>query len=222
MSRTHNDVASDPVVRTAKGEVRGTRTGDIRRFAGIPFALPPFGDRRFALPEDVPAWDGVRDATAFGPTAPQDPYYGAIGELLGSIEIPGDDILTVNVWSPATVPDGGLPVMVWYPAARSRWADRRPSPSLGGVESAVGHPRLRLSCRSPGPVPSRHSPPEWVPAPVSPTFPSDAECARSRRVRPLWGACRGRARRERARSARSRGEVARRGRGARTAVVLRR
>ena len=114
MSRMHNDVASDPVVRTAKGEVRGTRTGDIRRFAGIPFALPPFGERRFALPEDVPAWDGVRDATAFGPTAPQDPYYGALGELLGSIDIPGDDMLTVNVWSPATVPDGGLPVMVWY------------------------------------------------------------------------------------------------------------
>ena len=114
MSRMHSDVAPDPVVRTTKGEVRGIRTGDIRRFAGIPFALPPFGDRRFALPEDVPAWDGVRDATAFGPTAPQDPYYGAIGDLLGSIEIPGDDILTVNIWSPAIVPDGGLPVMVWY------------------------------------------------------------------------------------------------------------
>ncbi|WP_447942994.1 carboxylesterase family protein [Microbacterium aurum] len=62
----------------------------------------------------------------------------------------------------------------------------------------------------------------WPDTAAIPRVSPDAECARSRRVRPLWGACRGRARRERARSARSRGEVARRGRGARTAVVLRR
>lgn len=110
----HNDVAPTLTVTTAKGDVVGSAADGIRRFAGIPYALPPFGERRFALPAEVPAWEGVRDATSFGPTAPQDPYFGALGKLLGSIEIPGDDILTVNVWAPETVPAEGLPVFVWF------------------------------------------------------------------------------------------------------------
>lgn len=110
----HNDVAPGLTITTAKGAVIGSAAGGIRRFAGIPYALPPFGDRRFALPADVPAWGDPRDATQFGPTAPQDPYFGALGELLGSIEIAGDDILTVNVWTPETVPAEGLPVFVWF------------------------------------------------------------------------------------------------------------
>ncbi|MFV4913376.1 carboxylesterase family protein [Microbacterium lacticum] len=61
-------------------------------------------------------WDGVRDAAEHGPTAPQDPYFGALGDLLGSVEIPGEDILTVDVWAPAGAAQAGgaLPVVVWY------------------------------------------------------------------------------------------------------------
>ncbi|WP_258546381.1 carboxylesterase family protein, partial [Microbacterium sp. H6] len=59
----------------------------------------------------VATWDGVRDALEFGPTPPQVPYAGAIGELLGSVRIDGDDILTANVWAP---PDAsGAPVLLW-------------------------------------------------------------------------------------------------------------
>lgn len=101
-------------IRISTGPLAGTSDGGIHRFLGIPYAAPPFGERRFALPEPVEPWEDVRDATAFGPTAPQDPYFGAIGELLGSVEIPGEDILTVNVWAPEHSPAEGLPVMVWY------------------------------------------------------------------------------------------------------------
>ncbi len=103
---------SHPVVRTEAGAVSGTRTDGIERYLGIPYAEPPVGARRFALPEPVAAWEGVREATAFGPTSPQSPYPGEIGKLLPSTIIPGDDILTVNVWRPEHA--DGAAVMLWF------------------------------------------------------------------------------------------------------------
>jgi len=115
MIRMRDDAIDSVPVQTSHGPVIGRRSGETVRFLGIPYALPPFGARRFALPEEVPAWTEPRDATAHGATAPQDPYFGALGELLGSVEIPGDDILTVNVWAPVdALSPGGAPVFVWY------------------------------------------------------------------------------------------------------------
>lgn len=93
------------------GAVRGTEEGGIRRFLGIPYAAAPFGENRFRVPQPAVNWEGVRDATRFGPTAPQHPYPGAIGELLGTVRIDGDDILTANVWSPEAAE--GAPVVLW-------------------------------------------------------------------------------------------------------------
>ncbi|MDV5149632.1 carboxylesterase family protein [Streptomyces sp. SBC-4] len=97
------------IFKTTHGAVRGFRaSADVVAVLGIPYAAPPFGARRFREPAPAAAWTGVRDCTAFGPVAPQS------AELPGSpVWSPGDeDILTVNVWTPA--PDGGsLPVLVW-------------------------------------------------------------------------------------------------------------
>ena len=50
----------------------------------------------------------------FGPTAPQRPYQGGMQKYLPTVEVPGDDILTVNVWTPADRdPDAKLPVLVF-------------------------------------------------------------------------------------------------------------
>ncbi|MFJ2541479.1 carboxylesterase/lipase family protein [Microbacterium sp. NPDC087589] len=100
-----------PQVVVSTGIVRGEVVDGIRRFLGIPYAAAPFGPNRFREPQPVTAWDGMRDATAFGPTAPQLPYPGAIGELLGSVEIPGDDILSVNIWAPQDA--DRAPVVLW-------------------------------------------------------------------------------------------------------------
>lgn len=110
----NDDVTAEPVVTTSRGAVIGAADAGIHRYLGVPYALPPFGPRRFALAVPVPAWEGVRETTAFGATAPQDPYWGPIGELLGSVEIAGEDILTVNIWTPASATPGALPVLVWY------------------------------------------------------------------------------------------------------------
>lgn len=104
-------MAEPSTVALSTGAVEGSLDGDVRRFLGIPYAAPPFGTRRFHAPQPAPAWQGTRDATAFGATAPQLPYAGAIGEVLGSVSIPGEDILTANVWSP--VDAQGAPVLLW-------------------------------------------------------------------------------------------------------------
>jgi para-nitrobenzyl esterase len=109
-ARTMKDMSAHPQVTISTGILKGEADAGIRRFLGIPYAAPPFGANRFHEPQPPAAWEGVRDATAFGPTAPQLPYPGAIGELLGSVRIPGDDILTANVWSPEGA--AGAPVVL--------------------------------------------------------------------------------------------------------------
>ena len=95
----------------SSGIVRGEVVDGVRRFLGIPYAAAPFGDRRFRAPHPAEHWSGAREATAFGPTAPQRPYAAAIGELLGSVAIPGEDILSVNVWAPMDA--AGAPIVLW-------------------------------------------------------------------------------------------------------------
>ncbi|GAA1947723.1 carboxylesterase/lipase family protein [Microbacterium deminutum] len=65
-------------------------------------------------PQPVVPWSDERDATVFGPTAPQLPYQGGIERLLATVEVPGDDILTLNVWTPADREGGQRhPVLVF-------------------------------------------------------------------------------------------------------------
>ncbi len=102
---------TDAIVTTTGGRVRGAlNTDGVLAFRGIPYAAPPFGPRRLRAPERAEPWDGVREATRFGPIPPQPGTMipGAPAWSPGD----GDDILTANVWRPA---DGGtgLPVLVW-------------------------------------------------------------------------------------------------------------
>lgn len=125
-------VAGLPVVPTSRGRVRGTVEEGIAVFRGIPYAAAPVGELRFAAPAAAPAWDDVRDATAFGPTPPKPAYAPPFDQLLSDPMIPGDDVLNLNVWTPArsaggegvvaasgggepaaSDEDGLLPVLVW-------------------------------------------------------------------------------------------------------------
>ncbi|MGW7381985.1 carboxylesterase/lipase family protein [Streptomyces sp. NPDC054794] len=102
-----------PVVGTPYGAVRGRRERGIAVFRGIPYAAPPFGPRRFRAPEPPEPWDSVRDAGAFGPTAPKPPYSEAFAHYLSDPVVPGDDCLNLNVWTPEPGPGARLPVLVW-------------------------------------------------------------------------------------------------------------
>ena len=60
--------------QTTSGAVRGRDVGGVAAFQGIPYAAPPFGDLRFAAPSPPAPWQGVRECTAYGPTALKPPY----------------------------------------------------------------------------------------------------------------------------------------------------
>ncbi len=103
-------------VATSKGRLRGAQEGGLAVFRGVPFAAPPVGPRRFRAPGPTEAWDGVREALAFGDAAPQPPrqqvasvFAGAFSA--GDLEV-SEDCLTLNVWTPG-LDDARRPVMVW-------------------------------------------------------------------------------------------------------------
>ncbi|WP_159663400.1 carboxylesterase/lipase family protein [Streptomyces mexicanus] len=104
---------TDPVVRTPYGAVRGRYEHGVAAFRGIPYAAPPFGPRRFRPPQPPEPWDGVRDAGAWGPPAPNPPYSDAFAQYLSDPDVPGDDCLNLNVWTPDPAPGARLPVLVW-------------------------------------------------------------------------------------------------------------
>lgn len=100
-----------PTTRVSTGEIIGRTADGIDRYLAVPYAAPPWGERRFALPQPAQAWNEPRDCAEFGPTSPQTPYPGRIGEILPPVNIAGEDMLTANVWAPSGAQ--GLPVLLW-------------------------------------------------------------------------------------------------------------
>jgi len=111
--RSKEEKMNNRVVETSSGKIRGVDLGPVVAWKGILYASPPIGERRFQPPQPAEPWTGIRDATAFGPIAPQLPWMVANGTL----EIPmpepqSEDCLYLNIWAPH--PDGRKrPVMVW-------------------------------------------------------------------------------------------------------------
>jgi para-nitrobenzyl esterase len=54
-------------VKTAYGQLRGKRSGDLITFKGIPYAGSVSGENRFKAPPALQPWTGVRDAFTPGP-----------------------------------------------------------------------------------------------------------------------------------------------------------
>ncbi len=95
-------------VETRIGKVSGERLENHDRFRGIPYAAPPTGELRFRAPRMPTPWAGVREAHAFGRSAPQNPSF-----------LPGmesgdqsEDCLYLNIYTPRA--DGAKrPVLFW-------------------------------------------------------------------------------------------------------------
>src|SRR5580658_6046880 len=109
----------DGVVSVAQGRLRGVRRGDLWSFSGIPYARPPVGELRWRPPQAPDPWDGIGDAAAFGPIAPQPPAAAGITSASdpATSEPQSEDCLSLNVWTSAlpdeTAAAAGRPVMVW-------------------------------------------------------------------------------------------------------------
>ncbi len=134
--------ASSITVATASGRVRGRNRDGSTVFYGIPYAEAPIGPLAFEAPVRRAAWEGVRDATVPGATAQVRGFDGTIPEP----SIAGDDILTVNVFTPDPSAHASLPVLVWihggaYIAGSptSPWYDGGPFNQEGVVVVTVGY-----------------------------------------------------------------------------------
>jgi para-nitrobenzyl esterase len=94
---------------TSAGTLRGERAGDVEVFRGVPYARPPIGELRWLPPQPAEPWAGVRDATTFGPIAPQDI---SPERLARRGQAMSEDCLYLNVWTPAA-DQGARPVVVF-------------------------------------------------------------------------------------------------------------
>jgi para-nitrobenzyl esterase len=99
-------------VRVAQGELRGKSDHGVSVFLGISYAAAPFGDGRMLPPRPASSWDGVRDALEYGPTCPKGQYPPQYQALFPEVDIPGEECLNLNVWTPDPGASG-LPVLVW-------------------------------------------------------------------------------------------------------------
>jgi para-nitrobenzyl esterase len=123
MSHPSTDERTEPVtdeVRTTGGTVRGRVRKGVLDFRGIPYGAPPVGELRFAPPRPAARWEGVLDATEWGPLCPQPvpavaaaPHYAALFPAPPAAAARADEnCLRLNVTTPAL--DGaGRPVLVW-------------------------------------------------------------------------------------------------------------
>ena len=102
-------------VTTEYGDVRGVvLNSGVELFAGIPYAAPPVGDRRWKEPEDPESWSGVRECDTFAPMSMQvqnNPIFSSLAQIVGYhdyqispddnyIEAASEDSLYINLWRP--------------------------------------------------------------------------------------------------------------------------
>jgi para-nitrobenzyl esterase len=101
---------SEAIVETSSGRVRGAVVDGIKVFKGIPYGGNTAGRNRFMPPAKPVAWTGVRDALAYGPSAPQ-----VSANPRGPAGSPGEseDCLVLNVFTPELSGGRNRPVMVW-------------------------------------------------------------------------------------------------------------
>jgi carboxylesterase type B len=127
-----------------KGSIRGLqRDNKSRRYAGVPYALPPTGERRWRKPKPLPSGfsydrpDGEPyDATRFRSICPQKAFH--VGKAEGGDGDYSEDCLFVNIWTPVPKDDDDgktkWPVMLWLHGGWFQMGDPSHEPGMDPTE----------------------------------------------------------------------------------------
>lgn len=112
-------------VKTALGEIKGVEMDGYTLFKGVPYAKPPVGDLRWRAPQPLEPWEGVYQADKFpcrgwqeSETCENPPYWKIkinqeyYSDPSYTPEM-SDDILYLNIWTPAKSTEDKLPVAFW-------------------------------------------------------------------------------------------------------------
>jgi carboxylesterase type B len=117
-------VTTHEVKMGPRGIIRGVQfENKARRYAGIPYALPPTGECRWRKPRPLPesyTYSQLKgtpfDATYFRPVCPQKAFH-ASGQEEEDSEKYSEDCLVVNIWTPVEKSDHRQgqkwPVFLW-------------------------------------------------------------------------------------------------------------
>ncbi len=120
---------ASPIVETTAGKVRGATIDGVQTFKGIHYGESTAGSVRFLPPKAAKSWTGVREATEYGPPAPQNVATqdlaannvqaaiagsaAGFGRLLLGPGTMSEDCLVLNVWTPNLRTAIKKPVMFW-------------------------------------------------------------------------------------------------------------
>ena len=103
-----------------KGKIQGVQYDHkARRYAGVPYALPPVGDHRWRKPRPLPVShcytqpDGSPfDASSFRPICPQGEFAHGAEKDAGPTAF-SEDCLILNIWTPVANQGQRWPVVLW-------------------------------------------------------------------------------------------------------------
>ncbi|MEO8480782.1 MAG: carboxylesterase/lipase family protein [Acidobacteriota bacterium] len=106
------------IVSTTVGKIRGFTRNGVYIFKGVPYGSSTAGENRFMPPQPVKPWTDVRDTLAWGPVSPHGPRAGWINQEEQFLYqwddgFATEDMLRLNVWSPAVNDGKKRPVLVW-------------------------------------------------------------------------------------------------------------
>lgn len=94
----------------ACGKKQDAGQATVNAYLGLPYAETTAGENRFAAPAPKEPWEGVLEATHFGPVCPQNSQL----RLKGLAQ--SEDCLSLNIWQPEGALQGPpRPVLVFIP-----------------------------------------------------------------------------------------------------------
>lgn len=101
-----------PVVETKKGKLRGYLYDKVYHFLGIRYAKA----KRFHMPEEVDAWEGIKDAGSYGFICPVLSEPIPSGEVIcpHRFWLSSEHCQYLNIWTPTIEKGAKKPVMVWF------------------------------------------------------------------------------------------------------------